>query len=567
MTIPDDAIAKVSAKSGALLYHRYVAYSTVTHNSLGGNILKSIKSFFVGLILFAISFPILWWNEGRLDVSTVAKTATVVAPDGANGKAEGALIAVTSSLATDELVGDPDFLKPAKHIELNRKSEMYAWVEKKETHEKQNTGGSSDTVTTYTYEKKWTDDPQNSDGFADSNGHENPEFPVDSQTFFAKSAKVGAFSITPKDIELPPTKPLPVDDAMLVTFAPEPTKRETAPATTTTKPGTRPHASAAPSAFAAPSAKPAHAASSGSAAKPAVSTSKPAASGSAAAKEENNNDVKHSNVPIATLHPHRDGTFVFMGRGTNSAPELGDVRESFEVVDPQPGPVTLYGIRTGLGVTPWVEPGDVLVPAKLYRVVPGTHAEAIQLMHGEYETLTWILRLVGFVVMWMGLAMTISPVNAVLSIVPFVGQAGRLITSVVMFPIALVLTGLTITVAIFAHHPLMLLVPLLALALIFGLTRVFSKKQPPQPMPQQQQAYPQGYGPQGGGYPPQGGGGYGGPPQGGGGYGPPPQGGGGYGGPPQGGGGGYGPPPQGGGGYGGPPPQGGPPPGGGWPQQ
>ena len=83
----------------------------------------------------------------------------------------------------------------------------------------------------------------------------------------------------------------------------------------------------------------------------------------------------------------------------------------FEVVDPMPGPVTLYGIRKGNGVTPWIEPGDKLVPAKLYRVVVGTHADAIKLMHGEYESTTWGIRILGFFLMWFGLSMTIAPIQ------------------------------------------------------------------------------------------------------------------------------------------------------------
>ncbi len=517
-----------------------MSYTTVTHHSLGGNILRSIKSFFVGLILFVISFPVLWWNEGRLDVSTVAKTATVITADGAGGKAEGALIAVTAGLATDETLGDPDFLKPATHIQIKRKSEMFAWVEKRESHERDRIGGGSDTITTYTYDTQWTDDPQKSDGFQEPEDHENPEFPVDSKDLFANSAKVGAFVITPKEIELPPTKPLPIDDSMMISYAPHVAPVQPAHVAPAVKPhgsasapphgsAVAPHATAAPHASGSPAPK--------SSAPKAAAPAKPGASGSAAAQPENNNDVVHSNRPVAELHPHRDGTFIYMGGGTIAHPGVGDVRVSFSVVDPMPGPVTLYGIRKGNTVTPWIEPGDKILPAKLYRVVPGTHAEAIKLMHGEYETTTWVIRFIGFFLMWFGLALTVSPINAVLSIVPFLGQAGRLMTSVVMFPMALVLTGLTISLSIIAHHPLMLIVPVVVAVGIFGAVRMFGKKTPPmQPgMAPQQGGYPQQ------GYPPQGG--YGGPPPGGGYGGPPP--GGGYGGPPP------------GGGYGGPPPGGG----------
>ena len=50
------------------------SYQSVTSRGLGDNLIESIKGIVVGVILFLVSFPVLWWNEGRLDISTVAKT-------------------------------------------------------------------------------------------------------------------------------------------------------------------------------------------------------------------------------------------------------------------------------------------------------------------------------------------------------------------------------------------------------------------------------------------------------------------------------------------------------------
>ena len=93
-------------------------YRSVTNRSLGSNLVESIKSFLVGIVLFFLAFPILWWNEGCTDMSTVAKTAIVVSADGSGTKGEGALISVTGDLGTTNRVGDPEYLLPASHLAL-----------------------------------------------------------------------------------------------------------------------------------------------------------------------------------------------------------------------------------------------------------------------------------------------------------------------------------------------------------------------------------------------------------------------------------------------------------------
>src|SRR5438132_6417958 len=57
---------------------QYVEY---TRRGLFGNIGQSIAGVAFGALLFIAAFPVLWWNEGRLDLSRVAREAVVVGPD------------------------------------------------------------------------------------------------------------------------------------------------------------------------------------------------------------------------------------------------------------------------------------------------------------------------------------------------------------------------------------------------------------------------------------------------------------------------------------------------------
>jgi len=108
-------------------------YTEVTKVSWGKRIEKSFKGIILGIILFIASFFILWFNEGRVDFSKIAKLSVPVEANFVDEKAEGKFISVTGKLESNQTIGDPRFLKPGPYIKLVREVEMYAWVEKTET--------------------------------------------------------------------------------------------------------------------------------------------------------------------------------------------------------------------------------------------------------------------------------------------------------------------------------------------------------------------------------------------------------------------------------------------------
>ncbi len=346
------------------------SHSEVSYRGLGDNLVESIKGVLVGLVLFAASFPLLWWNEGRTDISTVAKKAAAMKPDGSTKAAgEGKLVAVTDALKPEGTLGDPDFLKPGNYVQLRRESEMYAWVEKVTKKEEKKVGGGTKETKTYTYDKQWTSRPEKSDDFRYPEGHDNPPLTVHGQSWSAPKATVGAYGFVPDDIQLPSSRPISLTSEIVL-------------------PG------------------------------------------------------KHK----------KNGDYLFLGRGTLEQPVLGDVRVSFKGIEGG-RKVTAYGKQEGLTLIAYMHEGK----DKLYRVVDGTHEEAIAALHGEHTTMTWILRLVGFLMMWFGLALVLGPIQAVLDILPFLGSTSRALTGIVLFPVALVLTGVTVLVAIVAHNPILLI--------------------------------------------------------------------------------------------------------------
>ena len=76
--------------------------------------------------------------------------------------------------------------------------------------------------------------------------------------------------------------------------------------------------------------------------------------------------------------------------------------------------------------------------------------------------------------MWFGLMMFFGPINALLDIIPFLGSAGRFLIGIAMFPIALILSSVTILLSIIAHSPILLV--LFLAALIGGGYFLYQKK-------------------------------------------------------------------------------------------
>ncbi|MEZ0229895.1 MAG: TMEM43 family protein, partial [Planctomycetota bacterium] len=187
----------------------------VTRTGYGGNIMKSITGAFVGLIIFLLAFPLLWWNEGRTNWAEVARTAKVAPTDKTDSALDQTLVSVSGPVKSEEEIGDPEFLRPGPWVSLTRHVEMYSWHEKKDSKEDKEVGGSSTKTTTYTYTKSWSHSPQGSSGFKDRSGHENPTLTLKGSESAVTNATIGAWSFSPRDAELPTAERLSLNDGML----------------------------------------------------------------------------------------------------------------------------------------------------------------------------------------------------------------------------------------------------------------------------------------------------------------------------------------------------------------
>lgn len=195
-----------------------MAHSEISYNSHGSRVAKAIGGALVGVVLFLVSFIVLFWNEGRAvqtekSLAEGQSAVKTVNADKVDSAMESKLVHLTGLATTEETLTDTDFKVSApKALKLVRDVEMYQWEEHKKTEERKNSNGSSYTITTYEYEETWSPRHIDSSGFSE-NWHENPKsMKYESKTLTAGKVTVGAFSMTPEQLEkIETSSPLAVE--------------------------------------------------------------------------------------------------------------------------------------------------------------------------------------------------------------------------------------------------------------------------------------------------------------------------------------------------------------------
>ena len=150
-----------------------MAYTETTTTTYGQRVKKSFGGIGSGILLFIVGTILLWWNEGRAVKTTKmlneAAGVTVEMTDigTIDPQFDGKLVHATGMTATIDSLIDSDFGVGVTAVKFNRKVEYYQWVENSKSQTKDKIGGGQETVTTYTYEKKWVNSPVASENFHD----------------------------------------------------------------------------------------------------------------------------------------------------------------------------------------------------------------------------------------------------------------------------------------------------------------------------------------------------------------------------------------------------------------
>lgn len=173
-------------------------FTEVTHTSWFSRISSAIMGILVGLVMFLVAFPLLFWNEGRavdrikaLDDGAAAVIS--IQSDQVISDNDQKLVHLTGRADTKETLNDPVFKVSTNALKLRRDVQIYQWQEETSTRTKKKLGGGEEKVTEYKYTKGWDDELANSSTFKKPE-YQNPSSIAYQETELqAKSVTLDAF--------------------------------------------------------------------------------------------------------------------------------------------------------------------------------------------------------------------------------------------------------------------------------------------------------------------------------------------------------------------------------------
>ena len=353
-------------------------FTEVTSQSWFGRIGGAIKGVIIGLILFAVAFPLLFWNEGRAvkrykTLKEGGGAVVSVTSESVDASHADKLVHVTGKAVTDATLKDADFGVSAQALKLKRSVEMYQWDERTQSKTNKKLGGGTETVKTFTYEKKWSGSLNSSANFKEPSGHQNPgAFPYEPSQQVADKVTLGAFRLSPSLVGMISNfEPLPIGSDSL---QPEPLNNK--------------------------------------------------------AKLQGN------------------GFYI----GSDSAnPQVGDTRVKFEVA--RPADVSVIAKQTGDTFAPYETKAGGSI--ELLQMGIQSSASMIQKAQESNALLTWILRLVGVVLMLIGLNLIFKPLSVLADVVPIFGSIVGFGTGLLALLLSSILSLLTIAIAWIVYRPLL----------------------------------------------------------------------------------------------------------------
>jgi hypothetical protein len=166
-----------------------------------------------------------------------------------------------------------------------------------------------------------------------------------------------------------------------------------------------------------------------------------------------------------------DGMF-YLGDNPTS-PRVGDMRISYRLAPN--GPVSIIGQQTGSDFTHYqTKAGD-----RLLIVREGTISAADMFKDAQTGNMivTWVLRLLGALLIYAGFRMILSPLVVVADVVPLIGNILGAGASLVSLAATAVLAPLVIAIAWFWYRPLISVIVLaVGVAAAFGFKRLAARK-------------------------------------------------------------------------------------------
>lgn len=156
----------------------------------------------------------------------------------------------------------------------------------------------------------------------------------------------------------------------------------------------------------------------------------------------------------------------FIGKGSPSSPEVGDIRLSYTGVK-DGSELFVCGKLDRGKVVPTFEKGVKFMIASTQ-----SEPEVTAMLRGEHRMWTWIARIGGFVCMWLGMCLMVGPLTFLLNYIPLLGGLATGMLNLAFGIIALVLSLLTIVLV----RLFWVWVALAVIGVLYGVSRMLSER-------------------------------------------------------------------------------------------
>jgi hypothetical protein len=156
-----------------------------------------------------------------------------------------------------------------------------------------------------------------------------------------------------------------------------------------------------------------------------------------------------------------------------STPLIGDVRISFTVIEFDDQGLLLGNIDNNQFSAFTTDSGNIM-----YRFFNGesTIENVVSRLQTEYQLTIWIFRVVGFLMLFVGLLLSFKPISTLFNFIPIFGSVGSGLFTIMLFVVSLVLAITTIVISLIVQN--ILVVSLITLG-IFGLFFVLVRRPKP----------------------------------------------------------------------------------------
>ena len=385
-----------------------MAFTETRTTGYGSRLGNSCMGIPMGIILFLVATALLWWNEGRAvhraqDIKQVAKTAQSIGDiSNANTSLDGQLIHTTGTASTEDILSDDLFGIKTNALAIVRSAEYYQWKENEKHETKDKLGGKQEEIITYTYERDWTADPINSSRFKDPDyqGVNNVIWEIEDMRVIASNVSFGTYTLPELFISDIVSKQSDNVSPLMIS------------------------------------------------------------ADNSALKQLNENVMKAlgenvrpeaAQVKDSLAYVHVFGNQVYIGFNPSN-PSIGDIRLTFEQLAPSCN-ISLIAVPTNGTFTTFQAKHD----ANEYELRVGTWTldQMIKQANDENATLTWILRILGVIVVIAALKMIFGILVTILKLVPFLASIMNLGVSLVCGVLGFVWSLIVIAIAWIFYRPLL----------------------------------------------------------------------------------------------------------------